>query len=162
MCLKKREQSCSIKGDEKKMKKMLAAVTMCLLLVGIVASTAAVSATPTEGKTCICKPCMCKPSVVRFIVTDPSGVKCGKIRIHNDSLSYTQGAKFVCNCHGLQPCKAYNLVFTPTGGAGAIFIKNGIANGRGHVHMVGALAPNFLKNVLPSGGNFSLVLSAPQ
>ena len=143
------------------MKKMLAAFTLCLLLVGIVATTAAVSAAPTEGKTCMCKPCMCKPSVVRFNVTDPNGVKCGKIRIHSDVLSNTQGAKFVCNCHGLQPCKTYNLVFTQTGGAGAIFIKNGIANNRGHVHMVGALTPNFLKNALPSGGSFSLVLSAP-
>lgn len=142
------------------MKKMLAALTTCLLLVGIVATTAAVSAAPTEGKTCMC-PCMCKPSVVRFNVTDSNGVKCGKIRICCDVLSNTQGAKFVCNCHGLQPCKTYNLVFTQTGGAGAIFIKNGIANNRGHVHMVGALTPNFLKNVLPSGGNFSLVLSAP-
>jgi len=143
------------------MKKMLAVLTLCLLLAGVVATTAAVSAAPTEGKTCMCKPCMCKPSVVRFNVTDPNGVKCGKIRIHNDTLSNAQGAKFVANCHGLKPCTAYNLVFTPTGGAGAIFIKNGIANNRGHVHMVGALAPSFLKNVLPSGGNFTLVIPAP-
>jgi len=143
------------------MKKMLAALTMCLLLVGIVATTAAVSATPTEGKTCMCKPCMCKPSVVRFNVTDPNGVTCGKIKIRTDVLSNTTGAgeKFVCNCHGLQPCKTYNLVFTQTGGS-SIFIRNGIANNRGHIHMVGALTPNFLNNVLPSGGQFSLVLSA--
>ena len=143
------------------MKKMLAALTMCLLLVGIVATTAAVSATPTEGKTCICKPCMCKPSVVRYNVTDPNGTKVGKIKIINTVLSSTQGAKFVCYGHKLLPGKAYNLVFTPVGGTGAIFIKNGVANNCGNVHMVGALTPNFLNKVLPSGGGFSLALVAP-
>jgi len=148
------------------MKKMLAALTMCLLLIGIVATTAAVSATPTEGKTCICKPCMCKPcmckpSIVRFNVTDPNGATCGKIKIRTDVLPNTTGAgeKFVCNCHGLQPYRTYNLVFTQTGGNN-IFIKNGVANNRGHIHMVGALTSSFLKNVLPSGGQFSLLLSA--
>jgi len=143
------------------MKKMLAALTLCLLLVSIVATTAAVSAAPTEGKTCMCKPYMCKPSVVRFNVTDPNGVKCGKIKICSTVLSSTQGAKFVCNCHKLLPGKAYKLVFTPVGGAGAIFIKNGVANNCGNIHMVGALTPNFLNNVLPSGGSFSLALVAP-
>jgi len=107
---------------------------------------------------------MGKSSVVRFNVTDQNGTTVGRIKIINTVLSSTQGAKFVCytkGYHKLLPGKTYNLVFSPVGGTGAIFIKNGVANNRGNIHMVGALTSNFLNNVLPNGGSFSLVPVAP-
>ncbi len=123
------------------MKKKLTALIMCLLLVGTVATTAAVDAAPNGQAG--------KSPIISFNVAGPDGAHC-KIMIN------TNTGRFSLNCHGFKPLTKFKLVFNVDGLLGASLIKEGRADKDGYAYLEGILDQDFLKDVLPHGGHFSL------
>ncbi len=123
------------------MEKKLIALTVCLLLVGIVSTTAAVEAAPNGQAG--------KSPLISFTVTGPDGAHC-KIMIN------TNTGRFSLNCHGFKPLTKFKLVFNVDGLLGTRLIKEGRADKDGNAYLEGILAQDFLKDVLPHGGQFSL------
>jgi hypothetical protein len=132
-------------GGEIQMKRAILAVSLCLLLVGTVGTAAASTVTvPIAGKSTGCS----------YDVLGPNGKVCGKIVIDKCS------GKFFCNCYGLTPGKEWKLVYHVTGLTGSAFIKSGVANPLGAVHLVGSLDQSQL-GLLIRPGQFSVVLYVP-
>ncbi len=132
------------------MKRVILAVSMCLLLVGTIGTAAAAGAvgTPTAGKSCNCC-CYCC-----YKVLGPDGKTCGKIMINMAT------GKFICNCYGLTPGKDWKLVYHVTGLTGSAFITSSTANPNGAVHLMGTLDQSKM-DLLKRPGEFSVVLYVP-
>jgi hypothetical protein len=124
------------------MEKKLTALIMCMLLVGTVATTAAVDAAPQGGQAG-------KSPIISFDAAGPDGAHC-KIMIN------TNTGRFSLNYHGFKPLTKFKLVFHVDGLLGARLIKEGRADKDGYTYLEGILDQDFLRDVLPHGGHFSL------
>ena len=127
------------------MKRAILAVSLCLLLISTIGTAAASTVTvPIAGKSTSCS----------YDVLGPNGKVCGKIVIDKSS------GTFFSNCYGLTPGKEWKLVYHVTGLLGSAFIKSGVANPMGAVHLMGTLDRSQL-DLLNRPGQFSVVLYVP-